>query len=66
VYDSWGTTVQTAADLARRAGPDQVLVSAATRSHLPSRFMTEDYVGPGDSPGVAILSGLASEGEPVR
>lgn len=66
VYDSWGVTVQTAADLARRARPDQVLASAATLSQLPSRFITEDYTGTTDSPGVAIVSGLVSEGQPVR
>ncbi len=66
VYDSWGETVQTAADLARRAGAYQVLASEATQSQLPSTFRTENLAGPADAPGVTIVSGRVSEGEPVR
>jgi class 3 adenylate cyclase len=66
VYDAWGSTVQRATDLAWQAASNTVLVSAAVRSQLPSRFATEDDVGPIDAHGATIVSGRASDGEPVR
>jgi class 3 adenylate cyclase len=61
VYDAWGATVQRAADLARRAGPDDVLVSAAARTLLPSNLMTEEHVDLNDLPGTVIVSGRTSD-----
>ena len=66
VYDAWGSTVQSAADLAWQAASNTVLVSAAVRSQLPSRFVTEEDVGPIDAHGATIVSGRASDGEQVR
>jgi class 3 adenylate cyclase len=65
VYDAWGSTVQNAANLARRAGSSEVLVSAAVRSQLPSSYVTEDYAGPTESAGVVIVSGRTTEEAPV-
>ncbi len=50
VFDAWGATVQRAADMARRAGPDGVVVSAAVRSQLPSSFLVEGEVVAGRTP----------------
>jgi class 3 adenylate cyclase len=66
VYDAWGSTVQRATDLAWQAASNTVLVSAAVRSQLPSRFVTEDDAGPIDVHGATIVSGRAGDGEPVR
>jgi class 3 adenylate cyclase len=66
VYDAWGSTVQRATDLAWQAASNTLLVSAAVRSQLPSRFVTDDDVGSIDAHGTTILSGRASDGEPVR
>jgi class 3 adenylate cyclase len=66
VYDAWGPTVRNAAGLARRAGRAEVLTSGATRSHLPSSYLTEDYPGPADAAGVAIVTRRMNEGEPIR
>ncbi len=63
VYDSWGPTVRTAADLARRAAPGEILASGATRSLLPSSFETTPSPGVDDS--VVIVS-RATQGGPVR
>ena len=41
VYDAWGSTLQRAADFARRADPGTVVISTASRSQLPSTFETE-------------------------
>ncbi len=65
VYDAWGSTVQNAANLARRAGSGEVLVSAAVRSQTPASFVIEDYPGPTGSAGVAIVSGRTTEEAPV-
>ena len=62
VYDAWGATVQRASDLARRAGPDDVLVSAAAGSLLPSNVMTEERVGTNDPSGTVIVSERTSDG----
>jgi class 3 adenylate cyclase len=66
VYDAWGPTVQQAADLAHRAGPDEVLVSAAVRTLLPSSFSTEDALESSDDGGVALVSGRTDEGDQAR
>ncbi|MGA9279663.1 adenylate/guanylate cyclase domain-containing protein [Ilumatobacter sp.] len=61
VYDAWGTTLQSAADLARRAGPGEVLVSATSRALLPSNLVVEDLIGPNVAPGTVLVSGRASD-----
>lgn len=38
VHDTWGTTVQLAGDLARRARPGEILASATAEAQLPSTF----------------------------
>ncbi len=65
VYDAWGTTVQTAAELARRAAPSQILASESTRMQLPASFATEEYSGPTGPTGVAVVTGHVSEAEQV-
>jgi class 3 adenylate cyclase len=65
VYDAWGSTVQRAADLAGRAGRNELLVSAEVRSLLPPDFLTVDVTGLTDADGVVRVSGRASEGETV-
>jgi len=62
VYDAWGATLQSAADLARRAEPGEVIVSATARGPLPSNLVIEDLVGPDVAPGTAVVSGLTSAG----
>ena len=64
VYDSWGPTVRTAAALARQAGPGEVLASSATRDLLPSSFAIDDRAGTNET--VAVITGRAGDGEPVR
>ncbi len=66
VYDAWGSTVQQAADLARRCGPNEVLVSTAVRTQLPTRFVIEDRVGLIDGHPTAAVSGRANEGASLR
>ncbi|MBT8240677.1 MAG: adenylate/guanylate cyclase domain-containing protein [Acidimicrobiia bacterium] len=66
VYDAWGPTVQGAADLARRSGSNEVLISAAVRTHLSTRFVVEDRVDVTGGRGTAVVSGRMNEGAPVR
>ncbi len=66
VYDAWGTTVQRAADLARRSSWNEVTVSTEVRTQLPTRFAIEDRIDVVDGRGTAIVSGRAIEGEAVR
>lgn len=66
VYDAWGSTVQRAADLARRGGSNDVLISAAVRSQLPSNFVIDDEKGQIDVFGTTIVSGRTRNGESVR
>ncbi len=65
VYDSWGSTVQRAADLARHGGSGDVRVSAAVRAQLPSTFLTEDDTDSVDA-GTATVTGRADDGVPAR
>jgi class 3 adenylate cyclase len=65
IYDAWGVTVQGAADLARRARPSTVVVSAAVRGQLPSSFVTDEVDGPGQPPGARSVSGRTSERDPA-
>lgn len=53
VYNAWGSTVQGAADLARRSGPNEILVTAATRLQLGSSFVIEDESDSIDGSGTA-------------
>lgn len=62
VHDTWGPTVQAAADLARSAESGEILASAALRSQLPSRFEVEES-SIGD--GVGVLIGLTDERTPA-
>jgi class 3 adenylate cyclase len=66
VYDAWGSTVQRAADLARRSGANRVAVSHAVQSQLPSSFVTEDEADSSESPGATTVSGRMSDMEPLR
>jgi class 3 adenylate cyclase len=59
IHDTWGSTVQVAADLARSARHGQVLVSEACQSHLPDTFRLE----PTDRDDVGRLSGVGVESE---
>ena len=60
VYDAWGATVQRAADLARRADDGSALISASTRSQLPSTFDIE----PTDTPaGTFVVAGRNVEAD---
>ncbi len=54
VYDAWGETVQRAADLARRADANTVMVSSAARSQLPSTFDIEEH---GTTAGTFVVTG---------
>ena len=66
VYDAWGPTVQLAADLAQTSGTDEVLVSAAARSHLPSSFVFDDDVTAIDGSGATRVAGRATDRNPAR
>jgi len=66
VYDAWGPTVQRAAELARRAGPGQALVTQAVRAQLSTHFMVEDFDAAGDATEIAIVTGRANEDERIR
>jgi class 3 adenylate cyclase len=66
VYDAWGSTVQRAADLARRSGPNEVLVAAAARSQLGSTFVIDDRVDPIDGRTTARVLRRAEEAQPAR
>jgi len=66
VYDSWGSAVQRAADLARQSGFNEVRVSAATRAQLPSTFLTEEDAGTIDAGGTATVTGRADNGVPAQ
>ena len=59
IHDTWGSTVQVAADLARSARRGQVLVSEACQAHLPPTYRFE----PSDRDGASALSGVAVESE---
>ena len=59
IHDTWGSTVQVAADLARSASRGQVLVSEACRTHLPATYRFE----PTDRDGVSVLHGVAVDSE---
>ena len=56
VYDAWGSTVQRAAELARRAAPNTVVVSGSTRSQLPATFEIDDSASIA-VPGAAVVAG---------
>ncbi len=64
VYDAWGATVQHAADLARRAAPNTVLVSASTRAQLPPTFETDDDATAGQD--ASVVTGRTPDAEPAR
>ena len=64
VYDAWGATVQHAADLARRAAPNTVLVSASTRAQLPPTFETDDDATAGQD--ASVVTGRTTDAEPAR
>ena len=66
VYDSWGSAVQRAADLARQSGINDVRVSATTRAQLPSTFLTEEDAGTIDAGGTATVTGRADNGVPAQ
>jgi class 3 adenylate cyclase len=66
VYDAWGSTVQRAADLARRTGSNDVLITASVRAQLSSTFMIGGDVAENTPPGTVVVLGRASEGESVR
>jgi class 3 adenylate cyclase len=66
IYDAWGSTVQRAADLARRGGTEEVLITAAARSQLGSTFVIEDGVDPIDGSGTARVLRRAEEAQPAR
>ncbi len=66
VYDAWGSTVQRAADLARRSGPNEVLVTATARSQLGSTFVVEDVVDPIDGSATARVRRRAEEARPIQ
>ncbi len=59
IHDTWGSTVQVAADLARSATRGQVLVSEACRTHLAATYRLE----PTDRDGVSVLEGVAVASE---
>ncbi len=59
VHDTWGSTVQIAAELARSARYGQVLVSTACRSHLPERFRIDET----DRVDAGVLRGVAVDSE---
>jgi class 3 adenylate cyclase len=63
VYDAWGSTVQRAADLARRAQPNTVVVSTATRSQLPSTFELDEGSEAGHD--TVVITGRRVEPETV-
>lgn len=42
VHETWGSTVVGAGDLARRARPGEILVSAAVRAQLPDHVLVDD------------------------
>jgi class 3 adenylate cyclase len=65
VYDAWGPTVGLAADLAQRAAPNTVLVSASTRSQLPSTFEIDD-TGSSTVPDAFVVVGRRPDPEPAR
>ena len=66
VYDSWGSTVQRAAALARQGGLNEVRVSATTRAQLPSTFLAEEHSGAIDEDGTATVTGRANHGVPSQ
>lgn len=65
VYDAWGVTVQRAADLARRAAPNTVLVSASTRAQLPRTFETDDS-DTTSGQDASVVTGRTTDPEPAR
>lgn len=61
VHDTWGSTVARANDLARRARPQQILVSASVSAQLPTYVEREDTA----DDDVAAVLGMAEENETV-
>ena len=59
VHDTWGSTVQIAAELARSTRYGQVLVSTACRSHLPERFRVDET----DRVDAGVLRGVSVDSE---
>lgn len=57
IHDTWGVTVQRANDLARSAGPGQILVTEACRSALPAGFDFEST----DDDDVSVLHAVVTE-----
>lgn len=63
VHDTWGPTVQAAADLARTARPGQILASAAVQAQLPANFEVEpSHLGDD----ISVVTGLRTESELPR
>lgn len=62
VYDAWGATLQGATDLARRARPGDVMVSATARALLPSNLEFEDPADPDDSSGAVRVAARSNDG----
>ena len=58
VYDAWGTTVQRADDLARRAEAGMVMLTSAVRSQLPSTFDIDEQSTTADT---FVLTGRNDE-----
>lgn len=64
VYDAWGKTVQRAADLARRADVDTVIVSEATGAQLPATLVIDDQAPASPADGVVVTGRREAERAP--